>query len=253
MRIIVAANYIEMSKKAADIVASQIILKPESVVGLATGGTPIGFYKELIKIYKDGKFSFQDVKTFNLDEYYGLDKNNPQSYHYYMMDNLFQHIDINIRNINIPSGTAKDIEVECRSYEAKIKNAGGIDIQVLGIGTNGHIGFNEPDIKFEARTHLVSLDEETIEANSRFFNSIEEVPKSAISMGIKTIMHAKKIVLLASGSEKAKVVERMINGHITPDLPASILQLHPDVTLILDKEAAIEIMEEDINEKYTLN
>lgn len=245
MRIIVAANYDEMSKKAADIVASQIILKPESVVGLATGGTPVGFYSELIKIHKDGKFSFKEVKTFNLDEYYGLDKDNTQSYHYYMMKNLFNHIDINIENINIPSGTAKDIEVECKAYEAKIKNAGGIDIQVLGIGTNGHIGFNEPDVKFEAITHLVKLDEETIEANSRFFNSIEEVPKSAISMGIKTIMHAKKIVLLASGSEKAKVIESMMNGDITPDLPASILQLHPDVTLILDKDAASELIEED--------
>lgn len=246
MRIIVATNYDEMSKKAADIVASQIILKPESVVGLATGGTPVGFYRELIKIHKDGKFSFKEVKTFNLDEYYGLDKDNTQSYHYYMMDNLFKHIDMNIENVNIPSGTAKDIEIECKTYEAKIKSAGGIDIQVLGIGTNGHIGFNEPDVKFEAITHLVKLDEETIEANSRFFNSIEEVPKSAISMGIKTIMHAKKIVLLASGSEKAKVIERMINGDITPDLPASILQLHPDVTLILDKDAAAELMEEDI-------
>jgi len=250
MRIIVAANYDEMSKKAADIVASQIILKPESVVGLATGGTPVGFYRELIKIHKDGKFSFKEVKTFNLDEYYGLDKDNTQSYHYYMMDNLFKHIDINIENINIPSGTAKDIEVECKAYEAKIKSAGGIDIQVLGIGTNGHIGFNEPDVKFEAITHLVKLDEETIEANSRFFNSIEEVPKSAISMGIKTIMHAKKIVLLASGSEKAKVIERMMNGDITPDLPASILQLHPDVTLILDKDAASELIEEDIKQNH---
>jgi glucosamine-6-phosphate deaminase len=247
MRIIVAANYDEMSKKAADMVASQIILKPESVVGLATGGTPIGFYKEVIKIYRDGKFSFKNVKTFNLDEYYGLDKSNEQSYHYYMMNNLFNHVDINLENINIPSGIAESIEVECESYERKIKSAGGIDIQVLGIGTNGHIGFNEPDIKFEARTHLVNLDEETIEANSRYFNSIEEVPKSAISMGIKTIMHARKIILLASGSEKAKVIERMINGHITPDLPASILQLHPDVTLILDKDAATELMEKDIN------
>jgi len=245
MRIIVAENYDEMSKKAADIVASQIILKPESVVGLATGGTPVGFYKELIEIYRSGKFSFKNIKTFNLDEYYGLDSSNPQSYHYYMIENLFNHIDINLENVNIPSGTAENIEVECENYEAKIKVAGGIDIQVLGIGINGHIGFNEPDIKFEARTHLVNLDEETIEANSRFFNSIEEVPNSAISMGIKTIMHARKIVLLASGSEKAKVIKGMISGHITPDLPASILQLHPDVTLILDKEAVAELEEED--------
>ena len=245
MRIIVTDDYDGMSKKAADIVASQIILKPDSVVGLATGGTPIGFYRELIKIYKEGKFSFSEVKTFNLDEYYDLDKNNEQSYHCYMRENLFRHIDIKLENVNIPEGTAENIEFECESYEKKIKRAGGIDIQVLGIGINGHIGFNEPDIKFEARTHLVNLDEETIEANSRFFNSIEEVPKSAISMGIKTIMHAKKIVLLAAGSEKANVIEKMIKGSITPDLPASILQLHPDVTLILDKEAAMELIEED--------
>lgn len=248
MRIIVADNYDEMSKRAADMVASQIILKPDSVVGLATGGTPIGFYRELIQIHKVGKFSFKNVKTFNLDEYYGLDKGNEQSYNFYMIDNLFKHIDIKLENINIPSGMTENIELECENYERKIQNAGGIDIQVLGIGTNGHIGFNEPDIKFEARTHLVNLDEETIEANSRFFNSVEEVPKSAISMGIKTIMHAKKIVLLASGSEKAKVMEKMINGPITPDLPASILQLHPDVTLILDKDAAMELKEVDIKQ-----
>lgn len=237
MRIIVDEDYKEMSKTAADMMASQIILKPDSVLGLATGGTPIGFYKELVNLYKQGKFSFKEVKTFNLDEYYGLDKSNPQSYHYYMMENLFKHIDIDLENVNIPDGTAKDIDEECRAYEDKIRKAGGIHMQLLGIGINGHIGFNEPDVKFEAITHLVNLDEETIEANSRFFSSIEEVPRSAISMGIKTIMHSKKILLLAAGSEKAQVIERMINGPITPELPASILQLHPDVTLIVDKEA----------------
>ncbi|EQB88018.1 glucosamine-6-phosphate deaminase [Clostridium punense] len=237
MRIIVAEDYKEMSKTAADMMASQIILKPDSVLGLATGGTPMGFYKELVNLYKQGKFSFKEVKTFNLDEYYGLDKRNLQSYHYYMMENLFKHIDIDLENVNIPDGTAKDIDEECRAYEDKIRKAGGIHMQLLGIGINGHIGFNEPDVKFEAITHLVNLDEETIEANSRFFSSIEEVPRSAISMGIKTIMHSKKILLLAAGSEKAQVIERMINGPITPELPASILQLHPDVTLIVDKEA----------------
>lgn len=243
MRIIVAEDYKEMSKTAADMMASQIILKPDSVLGLATGGTPIGFYKELVNLYKQGKFSFKEVKTFNLDEYYGLDKSNPQSYHYYMMENLFKHIDIDLENVNIPDGTAKGIEEECRAYEDKIRKAGGIHMQLLGIGINGHIGFNEPDVKFEAITHLVNLDEETIEANSRFFSSIEEVPRSAISMGIKTIMHSKKILLLAAGNEKAQVIERMINGPITPELPASILQLHPDVTLIVDKEAG-ELMKD---------
>lgn len=241
MRIIVAKDYDEMSKKAANMMASQIILKPESVLGLATGGTPVGFYKELVEIYREGRFSFKDIKTFNLDEYYGLEKENEQSYYYYMMENLFKYIDIDLSSINIPNGTAEDIEKECREYEEKIRNAGGIDLQILGIGKNGHIGFNEPDVKFEAETHLVNLDDETIESNSRFFNSPDEVPTRAISMGIKSIMHARKIILLASGKEKAEILKEMINGPITPDVPASILQLHPDVTLIMDKEAASEL------------
>ncbi|MBZ4662747.1 MAG: nagB [Caloramator sp.] len=241
MRIIVTENYDELSKKAADIVASQLILKPRSVIGFATGGTPIGMYKEIVKMYREGKFSFKDVVTFNLDEYYGLDRENPQSYYFYMMEHLFKYVDIDKNNINIPDGRAEDIEKECIEYEEKIEKAGGIDLQILGIGKNGHIGFNEPDVKFEAKTHLVRLDEDTIKANSRFFNSIEEVPTKAISMGIKTIMHARKIVLLASGKQKAEIIEKMVNGPITPDVPASILQLHPDVTLILDKEAASQL------------
>ncbi|SHE38475.1 glucosamine-6-phosphate deaminase [Caloramator proteoclasticus] len=241
MRIIVTENYDELSKKAADIVASQLILKPRSVIGFATGGTPIGMYKEIVKMYREGKFSFKDVVTFNLDEYYGLDRENPQSYYFYMMEHLFKYVDIDKNNINIPDGRAEDIEKECIEYEEKIEKAGGIDLQILGIGKNGHIGFNEPDVKFEAKTHLVRLDEDTIKANSRFFNSIEEVPTKAISMGIKTIMHTRKIVLLASGKEKAEIIEKMVNGPITPDVPASILQLHPDVTLILDREAASQL------------
>lgn len=241
MRIIVAKDYDELSKKAADIVASQLILKPKSVLGLATGGTPVGMYSELVKMFREGKFSFKDVTTFNLDEYYGLDRDNPQSYYFYMMENLFKHVDIDLNNINIPNGRAENIEKECMEYEEKIEKAGGIDLQVLGIGKNGHIGFNEPDVKFEAKTHLVRLDEDTIRANSRFFNSIEEVPTKAISMGIKTIMHSRKIIMLASGKEKADIIEKMVNGPITPDVPASILQLHPDVTLILDFDAASEL------------
>lgn len=241
MRIIVAKNYDELSKKAADMVASQLILKPDSVLGLATGGTPVGMYKELVRMYRDGKFSFKDVTTFNLDEYYGLDRDNPQSYYYYMMENLFKHVDIDLNNINIPNGRVENIEKECMEYEEKIEKAGGIDLQVLGIGKNGHIGFNEPDVKFEAKTHLVRLDEDTIRANSRFFNSIDEVPTKAISMGIKTIMHSRKIIMLASGKEKADIIEKMVNGPITPDVPASILQLHPDVTLILDMDAASKL------------
>lgn len=237
MRIIKAKDYDKLSKKAANIIASQVILNPESVLGLATGSTPIGTYRELVRMYNEGIISFKDIITFNLDEYYGLDKGDKQSYSYFMYDKLFDYIDISKNNINIPNGKTDDIQRECHGYENKIKKSGGIDLQLLGIGKNGHIGFNEPDLKFEALTHLVKLDKETIDSNSRFFNSIEEVPKMAISMGIKTIMHSKKIILLASGEEKGKVIYEMIYGKITPKLPASVLQLHPDVTVIVDKEA----------------
>lgn len=238
MRIIIAKDYEEMSKRAANIVASQIILKPNSILGLATGSTPLSMYKELIKMYNEEVIDFSEATTFNLDEYVGLSKENPNSYNYYMNENLFKHINVKSENINIPNGMAVDIEKECKDYENRIKSMGGIDIQVLGIGNNGHIGFNEPDVKFEATTHLVELDEGTIKANSRFFDSIEEVPKMAISMGIKTIMHSKKVVLLASGESKAEVIKKAIYGSITPEVPASILQLHQDVTIILDEEAA---------------
>jgi glucosamine-6-phosphate deaminase len=238
MRIIVVDNYDEMSKKAAMMIASQVMLKPNSVLGLATGDTPLGMYKELISLYKKDEVDFKEVTTFNLDEYYGLNRENPQSYYSYMMNNFFNIINIKKENINVPIGMAKDVNVACADYEKKIKEASGIDMQVLGIGGNGHIGFNEPDVDFEAETHLVNLDEETIEANSRFFNSIEEVPIKAISMGIKTIMNSKKIILLANGISKAAAIERAVKGKISPNVPASILQLHNDVTLILDKEAA---------------
>lgn len=241
MRIIIVENYEEMSKKAAAMMASQIILKPESVLGLATGDTPLGMYRELIRMYNENMIDFSKVKTFNLDEYYGLGKDSNQSYNYYMINNLFKHINIDKENINIPNGMAKNIEEECISYEKSIKEAGGIDIQVLGIGVNGHIGFNEPDVKFEAETHLVNLDEKTIESNSRFFKSIEEVPTKAISMGIKTIMHSKKIVLLANGASKADAIAKTVNGKISPEVPASILQLHQDVAIIVDKESASKL------------
>ncbi|WP_251861930.1 glucosamine-6-phosphate deaminase [Clostridium sp. Marseille-Q2269] len=241
MRIVLVNNYEEMSKKAADMVASQVILKPDSVLGLATGSTPLGMYKELVNKHENEGLDFSNIKTFNLDEYYGLTKDNSQSYYYYMMNNLFNHINIDLKNTNIPNGTTNDIEKECEEYDKRIKMAGGIDIQVLGIGSNGHIGFNEPDIKFEAETHLVNLDEETIEANSRFFDSKEEVPTKAISMGIKTIMQSKRIVLLANGKGKEEALYRAIKGKIDPTTPASILQLHNNVTLIVDKEAAAKI------------
>lgn len=237
MRIIVEKDYKELSRRAANILTSQIVLKPDSVLGLATGSTPIGVYKELIRAYKEGTISFKEVTTFNLDEYYGLNFSHEQSYAYFMNKHLFSHINIKPENIHIPNGKAANVDLECKMYEEMIKNAGGIDIQLLGIGRNGHIGFNEPDIKFEARTHLVELDEDTIDANSRFFTSIEDVPQKAISMGIKTIMHSKKILLLASGSQKVQTIYNMVNGKITPKLPASVLQLHPDVTVIVDEEA----------------
>lgn len=241
MRIIVVDNYEEMSKKAAAMVASQVILKPDSVIGLATGDTPIGMYKEIINIYKNQKMDFSKVRTFNLDEYYGLNRENPQSYYYYMINNLFNHVNIDKNNINIPNGMADKIEIECKEYERKIDKAGGIDLQILGIGVNGHIGFNEPDTSFESETHLVNLDEKTIESNSRFFSSKDQVPTKAISMGIRTIMHSKNIILLACGQNKADAIFKAIEGKITPNIPASILQLHKDVVVIVDRKAASKL------------
>lgn len=241
MRIIVVDNYEEMSWKAASLVSSQMILKPDSILGLATGDTPLGMYSELIKLYNKKEIDFKEIKTFNLDEYYGIDENNSQSYYYYMMNNFFKHINISHENINVPNGDAENIYEECLRYENEIKKSGGIDIQVLGIGVNGHIGFNEPDVNFEAETHLVNLDDTTIESNSRLFKRREDVPTKAISMGIKTIMYSKRIVLLASGLSKADAIYKLINGKITPEIPASILQLHQDVTVILDKDAASKL------------
>lgn len=238
MRVIVVDNYEEMSKKAAVMVASQLHLKPNSILGLATGSTPIGMYKELIAMYENKELDFSQAMSFNLDEYYGLDANNNQSYAYFMNENLFNYINIDSNRVYIPNGLAKDVEKECHEYDFLIDSMGGIDIQILGIGSNGHIGFNEPDINFEARTHLVHLDEQTIKDNARFFSSIDEVPTTAISMGIKTIMQSKKIVLMACGANKAEAVQKTIEGKITSDLPASILQIHKDVVFILDKEAA---------------
>jgi len=238
MELIVVKNYEEMSKKAASIISSQVVIEPNSVLGLATGDTPLGMYKELIKKYKENEVDFSKVKTFNLDEYYGLERDNIQSYYFYMINNFFKFINIDSNNINIPNGTSNDIEEDCLNYERKIKEAGGIDIQVLGIGVNGHIGFNEPNVNFEAQTHLVNLNENTIKSNARFFNSIDEVPKKAISMGIKTILQSKKIILLASGESKAEAVYNTVKGKISPEIPSSILQLHQNVTIILDESAA---------------
>ncbi len=238
MRIYVLDDYEEMSMKAASIVASQIILKPDSVIGLATGSTPLGMYRELVKMHKKGILDFSQVITFNLDEYVGIPPEHPQSYHYYMYNNFFNHLNMKKENINIPPGDEKSVHKVCEDYEQRLCSVGRIDLQVTGIGTNGHVGFNEPDQELNVNTHLIDLKEETIEANSRFFSSPEEVPRQAISMGMGSIMKAKKIIMLANGPNKAKPIEGVVKGKISTQLPASLVQLHPDVTLILDGEAA---------------
>ena len=241
MRVIVTNSYDEMSTEAAKIVAGQIYLKPDSVLGLATGSTPLSMYKKLIAVHEMIGLDFSQVTTFNLDEYIGMAPDNPQSYHYFMHHNFFDFINIKPENIYIPDGMAKDIVAEGKRYDALIEAKGGIDLQILGIGQNAHIGFNEPDIKFEATTHKVRLDEETIQANSRFFQTEEEVPRYAISMGIKTIMQARKVLMVANGVGKADIIKKAFFGPVTPEVPASILQMHPDFTLVLDAEAASKL------------
>ena len=241
MRIIVTKSYEEMSMEATKIVAGQMYLKPESVLGLATGSTPLQMYKQLIAVHETVGLDFSGARSFNLDEYIGLDPENPQSYHYFMQQNFFSRINIKPENIYIPNGMAEDIEAEGKYYDSLIDQMGGIDLQVLGIGQNAHIGFNEPDVKFEATTHKVKLDEETIQANARFFADAEEVPRYAISMGIKTIMLARKVILLANGRNKAEAVCKAVRGSVSPAAPASILQLHRDVTVIVDQEAAAKL------------
>lgn len=238
MKIIIRESYDEVSRVCAEMIISQVTLKNDSVLGFATGSSPVGCYQELIEIHNKRKVSFKDAKAFNLDEYIGLSGDKENSYSHFMRSNLFNGIDIQAKNCHIPNGDAVDILKECMEYERLIKREGGIDLQLLGIGRNAHIGFNEPDVNFEALTHVVTLDEDTVEANARFFETIDQVPTKAISMGIKSIMNCRKVVLIASGSDKAEAVEKMIKGKITPRYPASVLQLHNDVTIILDKEAA---------------
>lgn len=237
MRIYKLKDYKSLSEKSAQIIASQIILKEDSVLGLATGSTPEGLYGELIELYKRGIIDFSEITTFNLDEYYGIHRHNAQSYYHYMREKLLDHINIKKESINIPNGLAKDVDEHCREYEENIELSGGIDFQILGIGRNGHIGFNEPCDEFKPLTHLVHLTQETIEDNARFFESIEEVPTTAISMGIKTIMNAKKILLVASGEGKAQAMYDSLRGPITPKVPASILQLHKNLTVVVDEGA----------------
>lgn len=234
---IIIKNYPQLSAKAATMVLNQLALKPDSVFGLATGSTPLGMYQEIIKAYRNYSYDFSKVKTFNLDEYYGLPKTHQQSYYYFMQKNLFKHLNIKKQNVQVPNATAKDVKKYCQWYEGQIKKH-PIDLQILGLGSNGHIGFNEPGSGLDSKTRLVKLDKKTISDNARFFKNVSEVPKQAITMGIATIMQSKKIVLLASGKNKAKAIKQMVEGRPSANCPASWLQLHDDVTVIVDKEAA---------------
>lgn len=232
MQLIKAANYEDLSKKAATIIAAQIIEKADSVLGFATGSTPEGTYRELANMCSNKLISFENIRSFNLDEYYGLPSDHPQSYKYYMNQNLFSKVNIKAENANVPNGSAPDPNEECKRYENAIKAAGGLDLQLLGIGRNGHIGFNEPGDRFEQWTHLVELTEDTLDANKRFFDKIEDVPKKAISMGINTIMNAEKVLLIANGKDKTDALEKMLYQPVTPNLPASVLQFHRCATVI---------------------
>lgn len=248
MKIIRTKDYNDMSRKAANILSAQVILNPSSVLGLATGSTPIGIYQKLVEWYQKGDIDFSNVKTVNLDEYKGLNKENSQSYYYFMNQHLFQHININLGNTHFPNGMEENSELECSRYNSIMKEMGGIDMQLLGLGFNGHIGFNEPDETFIKNTHCVTLAQRTIDANARFFASIDEVPKYAYTMGIGHIMSARKILLAVSGQDKASILDKVINGPITPQIPASILQFHPDVTIVADEGALSNIKEGDLND-----
>jgi len=237
MRIYRTENYDSMSRQAANILSAQVILKPNCVLGLATGSTPIGMYRQLVEWYEKGDIDFSQVHTVNLDEYMGLAPTHDQSYRYFMQTNLFDHINIQTGNTNVPNGLAEDPEEECRRYNKVIADLGGVDIQVLGMGHNGHIGFNEPGDSFEQETHVVDLTESTIEANSRFFASKDDVPRKAITMGSKSIMQARHILVVVSGEDKAAIVKEAFTGPVTPKVPASILQLHPNVSLVGDAAA----------------
>lgn len=240
-----ARDYSDLSRKAANILSAQIIMKPNATIGLATGSTPVGTYNQLIEWYKKGDLDFSNVTTINLDEYKGLAGDHPQSYRYFMDFHLFQHINIKPEHTYVPDGTEKDEEKACQSYNRIIKSVGGIDMQLLGLGRNGHIGFNEPGAAFEKETHCVCLTDETIKANSRFFDSPDEVPKKAYTMGIKSIMSARRILLIASGKEKSQALYNVMCGPICPEVPGSVLQLHSHVTVVADKEA-LSLIPEDL-------
>ena len=238
-----AADPASAGKISAEIVAKTIKEKPECLLGLATGSTPVPVYKELVVQYKKGNLDFSKVRTVNLDEYVGLSADHPQSYHYFMMNNLFFHINIDLQNTRIPDGMAKDLSAHCDQYEQQIMEWGGIDLQLLGIGLNGHIGFNEPASVFTRRTHVTNLTESTRKANQRFFNTLDEVPRQAITMGIGTIMDAHQILLVCTGVKKAEILERTFFGPIDPMVPASVLQFHQNVTVVADEAALKTILQ----------
>ena len=240
MKVIVTKDYHEMSKVASEIVSQIVLDNSHAVLGLATGSSPIGLYNNLIEMYEHGTLSFANVSTVNLDEYVGLNKDHPQSYAYFMRNILFDHIDIDLNNTHIPCGSAENLDEQCKQYSELLKNLRQ-DIQVLGIGSNGHIGFNEPNTPFDSQTHVVQLAESTIKDNSRLFNSIDEVPTKAITMGISNIMNARKIIVIANGTNKADAVYKMVQGEISENCPASVLQKHPDVVLVCDTLAAAKL------------
>ena len=237
MRVITCENYEQMSKIAAYMVAGQLMLKPNSVLGLATGSTPEGMYAELAQIYQSGAIDFADVKTFNLDEYYPIARENDQSYYHFMSQHLYGKVNLKPENVHIPDGSAADADVECVNYDKAIESAGGVDLQILGIGGNGHIGFNEPASELNAGTYKVSLAEDTIKANARFFADENDVPREALTSGMATIMKARKIVLLASGAGKREPIAKLLSGKITTECPATMLNMHADVVIIADKAA----------------
>ena len=242
MKIIHAKDYADMSRKAANIISAQVILKPDCVLGLATGSTPIGAYKQLIEWYEKGDLDFAEVSTYNLDEYRGLSHDDPQSYHYFMRENLFDHVNIDVANTHVPDGSNPDAAAACAEYDEVVASAGYPDLQLLGIGNNGHSGFNEPDDHFSRGTHCVDLTESTIQANSRLFDSIDDVPRQAYTMGTQTIMYARMIVVVANGEAKAQAVRDMCFGPVTPGCPASILQLHTNCVVVAD-DAALSLCE----------
>ena len=240
MKIKIAENYDEMSVKDYEVMKKVVSSKNDAILGLATGSTPIGLYKNMIEDYKKGNVSYKNVKSVNLDEYIGQGVGDEQSYVEFMRNNLFNHIDIDLANTDLPCGKCDDMQAECDRYNAKLASI-SVDIQVLGIGSNGHIGFNEPNTPFGSVTHVVNLTENTIKDNARFFNSIDEVPTQAISMGIKNVMNAKSILLIASGANKADAIKATVEGPVTESVPASVLQLHPDVYIVVDKDAASKL------------